>query len=147
LGFLVLLQQRSTEVGRFCSSIPKRRLRDLYQARFEAAISCRIGRGSEILYVTSDFNGNNTTRIATSTRDKIVQTWTFDYKTSTLVPMTSKSYGQDSAAVLPKTLAFDNNPESDLFVFGLYDGGLCVFQNPVFPLANKTSGTSTTVKL
>jgi hypothetical protein len=37
--------------------------------------------------------------------------------------MYSKAYGEDRE-ILPKTLAFNNNVDRDLYVFGLYDGGL-----------------------
>jgi hypothetical protein len=62
-------------------------------------------------------------RIAIGTRDKCVQVWVFDSNNRKLDPVFSKGYSADKD-IIPKALAFDSNPERDLHVFGLYDGGL-----------------------
>ncbi|KDR78697.1 hypothetical protein GALMADRAFT_137715 [Galerina marginata CBS 339.88] len=94
-----------------------------FQSRFEAVFSTRIARGGEILCVTADITGNDQTRIATCTRDKCVQVWLFNSANCQLVPVYSKAY-KDNREIVPKSVAFDDNANRDLFVFGLYDGGL-----------------------
>jgi hypothetical protein len=37
--------------------------------------------------------------------------------------MHSKGYGEGKG-IVPKAMAFDDNEERDLYIFGLYDGGL-----------------------
>lgn len=59
-------------------------------------------------------------RLATGTRDSCVQVWTYDSGTCTLVSKHSNIHH----GIVPKALAFGVN--KDLYVFGLYDGGLYV---------------------
>jgi hypothetical protein len=75
------------------------------------------------LSVVADTTGSDLTRVATCTRDKCVQVWLFNSANCKLVPVYSKLYKGDRETV-PKALAFDDNADRDLFVFGLYDGGL-----------------------
>jgi len=53
-----------------------------------------------------------------------VQVWAFDSSSRTLLPIHSKSY--ENKDIVPKTVAFDKNEDRDLYVFGLFDGGLYV---------------------
>lgn len=94
-----------------------------HQCRFEAVNSSRIARGGEIIYVATDVSTSETARIATCTRDKCVQVWTFNAGNRTLHPVYSKAYSEERD-IVPKALAFDNNADHDIFIFGLYDGGL-----------------------
>jgi hypothetical protein len=124
LGFLVFLQHRPTEVGIFFYSVVI--LNGLQnQRRFEAAHSIRIARGGEILSIAADTSGGRATRIATGTRDKCVQVWSFDSSSRKLDSVHSNAFSQDKD-IIPKSLAFENNEKRDLCVFGLYDGAMSV---------------------
>jgi hypothetical protein len=83
----------------------------------------RIGRGGEILSLAADTTSGNTTRIATGTRDKCIQVWTFESIAPKLVSIHSSAFSENKD-IVPKALAFDNNPNHDLFIFGIFDGGL-----------------------
>jgi hypothetical protein len=65
----------------------------------------------------------NATRIATGTRDKCVQVWSFDSSSRKLISIHSNAFSQEKD-IVPKCLAFEDNEKQDLYVFGLYDGGL-----------------------
>ncbi|KAF9521979.1 hypothetical protein CPB83DRAFT_920414 [Crepidotus variabilis] len=91
--------------------------------RFESVCSACIARGGEILSMTAEDLGGGSTRIATGTRDKCVQFWTFDSSAQKLLSMHSSAFSQEKD-IIPKSLAFDNNESKDLCVFGLYNGGL-----------------------
>ncbi|KAG2741175.1 WD40 repeat-like protein [Suillus brevipes Sb2] len=65
---------------------------------FDAKVSRRIGTGKEIMCITYDHAGDDT-RIATGTRDRRVQVWSFDFK-GPLIPVFS----------------------IELNIFGMYDG-------------------------
>lgn len=93
------------------------------KGRFEAIHSVRIGRGGEILSLAADTTTGNTTRIATGTRDKCVQVWTFEPITPKLVSIHSSAFSENKD-IVPKALAFDNDPNRDLYIFGIFDGGL-----------------------
>ncbi|KAJ3504450.1 hypothetical protein NLJ89_g7925 [Agrocybe chaxingu] len=115
-GFLVFLQHCPSQNG------------------FNIIHSCRIGGGREISTITADRDSHDaSTRIAMGTRDKYVQVWTFDANTRTLLLCNSKVYGE-SHEVIPKALAFDNNSERDLYVFGIFDGGLYKYAGTKFDL-------------
>ena len=73
--------------------------------------------------LTADTTRGNATRIATGTRDKCVQVWSFDSSSRKLVSIHSNAFGCDKD-IMPKGLAFETNERQDLHVFGLYDGGL-----------------------
>ena len=125
LGFLVFLQHRPTEVSReFVKSNGDLRYW-IKQGRFELAHSVRIARGGEILSINADRSGGNSIRFATGTRDKCVQVWSFDSSSRKLTPIHSKAFADDKD-IVPKALAFDGSKDQNLFVFGLYDGGLFV---------------------
>ena len=65
----------------------------------------------------------NTVQIATGTQDKCVQVWLFNSSTHELKVVHSKAYGGNKG-IVPKALAFNTNEDQDLYIFGLYDGGL-----------------------
>jgi len=98
-------------------------LNHVIQGRFEALYSARLARGGEIICIAADISGGNTTRIAIGTSDKCVQVWLFNSITRELNAVYSRAYGDDKG-IVPKALAFDANEDRDLYVFGLYDGGL-----------------------
>ena len=75
------------------------------------------------MYVTTDASTSEIARVAACTRDKCVQVWTFNAGNCKLLPVYSKAYLEERD-VVPKALVIDNNADRDLFVFGLYDGGL-----------------------
>ena len=93
------------------------------KGRFEAIHSVRIGRGGEILSLAADTTIGNTTRIATGTRDKCVQVWKFESITPKLVSIHSSAFSENKD-IVPKTLAFNDDPNHDLYIFGIFDGGL-----------------------
>ena len=70
-----------------------------------------------------DISGRMTTRIATGTRDKCVQVWSFDSSSRKLVSVHSSAFSQEKD-IVHKSLAFESNEKQDLCIFGLYDGGL-----------------------
>ncbi|KAF8880605.1 hypothetical protein CPB84DRAFT_1851829 [Gymnopilus junonius] len=78
--------------------------------RFETIFSARLARGAEITSIAVD-TSRGSTRIATGTWDR------------KLVSVFSKE-NKGEIEMVPKALAFDTNEERDLFIFGLYDGGL-----------------------
>jgi len=73
--------------------------------------------------LTADTTRGNATRIATGTRDKCVQVWSFDSSSRKLDSIHSNAFGHGKD-IVPKGLAFEGNEKQDLYVFGLYDGGL-----------------------
>ena len=95
------------------------------KGRFEAIHSVRIGQGGEILSIAADTTtGSTTTRIAMGTHDKCVQVWTFDPITPKLVSIHSSAFSEKKD-IIPKALAFNNDPNHDLYIFGMiFDGGL-----------------------
>jgi hypothetical protein len=95
----------------------------LVQGRFEALYSACLAQGGEIICITANISGGNRARIATGTRDRCVQVWLFDSNNRELKAVYLKAYG-DNKGIVPKALAFDANEDRDLYVFGLYDGGL-----------------------
>ncbi|KAF8873662.1 hypothetical protein CPB84DRAFT_1798181, partial [Gymnopilus junonius] len=90
--------------------------------RFETIFSSRLARGAEITCIAAD-TSMRSTRIAIGTQDKCIQVWTFESSSRKLEPVYSKM-DQSDREIVPKALAFDTNSEQDLYVFGLYDGGL-----------------------
>ena len=93
------------------------------KGRFEAIHSVRIGRGGEILSLAAETTTGSTTRIATSTRDKCVQVWTFDSNSQKLVSVHLSALSERKD-IVPKALAFNDDPSHDLYIFGIFDGGL-----------------------
>ena len=72
--------------------------------------------------MTADIS-SSFTRIATGTRDKCFQVWDFDSSTCEIKAVYSRRHGSERD-IVPKALVFDKNTAKDVFVFGLYDGGL-----------------------
>jgi WD40 repeat protein len=95
----------------------------MLKGRFEAIHSVRIGRGGEILSLAADTTTGSTTRLATGTRDKCVQVWTFDSNTQQLVSVHSSAFSE-KRDIVPKAIAFNSDPSHDLYIFGIFDGGL-----------------------
>ncbi|KAF8960568.1 hypothetical protein BDZ97DRAFT_1760683 [Flammula alnicola] len=122
LGFLVFLQHRPSEVG-LISFILGTTTKQKFKGRFEVIFSARLARGGEIICIAADTSNGSTVRLATGTRDKCVQVWLFDSSSRKLSPVHSKAYGSEKE-IVPKAVAFDDNDEQDLYIFGLYDGGL-----------------------
>ena len=71
----------------------------------------------------ADTTRGNATRIATGTRNKCVQIWSFDSSSRKLVSIHSNAFSHEKD-IIHKGLAFESNEKQDLHVFGLYDGGL-----------------------
>lgn len=124
LGCLVFMQYHANEVRHreFASLFYQLKSFGAVQDKFETIFSARLARGAEITCITADVSSGST-RIATGTRDKCVQVWTFDSSRRKLESVFSK-VDKGEREIVPKTLAFDNNSERDLYIFGLYDGGL-----------------------
>ena len=97
----------------------------MLKGQFEAIHSVRIRQGGEILSLAADATTGSTTRIATSTRDKCVQVWTFDSNIQKLVSVHSSAFSEKKDIVL-KALVFDDGPSHDLYIFGIFDSGLYV---------------------
>jgi WD40 repeat protein len=95
----------------------------MLKGRFDAIHSVRIGRGGEILSLAADTTAGSTTRIATGTRDKCIQVWTFDSNTQKLVSVHSSAFSEKKD-IVPKALAFNDDLGHDLYIFGIFDGGL-----------------------
>ena len=93
------------------------------KGRFEAIHSMRIGQGGEILSLAADTTTGSMTRITTGTRDKCVQVWTFDSNTQKLVSVHSSAFSEKKD-IVPKALVFNDDPSHDLYIFGIFDGGL-----------------------
>ena len=93
------------------------------QGRFESIYPACLARGGEIICITADISGGDKVQIATGTCDKCIQVWLFDSSTRELKAVHLKAYG-DGKGIVPKGLAFNVNEEWDLYIFGLYDGGL-----------------------
>ncbi|KJA15064.1 hypothetical protein HYPSUDRAFT_208188 [Hypholoma sublateritium FD-334 SS-4] len=73
--------------------------------------------------MTADISAPSFTRVATGTRDKCFQVWDFDSSTCEIKAVFSRRHGPERD-IVPKALVFDKNPTKDVYVFGLYDGGL-----------------------
>jgi hypothetical protein len=56
-------------------------------------------------------------RVATGTRDSVVQVWSFDSNEG-LRPL----FSVQLSTTVPRTLGFVDNTAQDLYVFGLYNG-------------------------
>ncbi|KAH9478857.1 hypothetical protein JR316_0009319 [Psilocybe cubensis] len=95
------------------------------QDRFDVLHAARVALGGEITCIAVKAESSNVeiSRIALGTRDKCIMVFTFNPTTKELVPIHSITYG-DGQGTIPKAMAFDNNTRADLYVFGLYDGGL-----------------------
>lgn len=93
------------------------------QDGFDILSSSRVANGREIVCIAATPCGTGMTRIALGTQDQCIQIWSFKSGSHTLTPLQSKMYEQGKN-ILPKALMFDNNSERDLYVFGLFDGGL-----------------------
>ncbi|KAG2335430.1 WD40 repeat-like protein, partial [Suillus weaverae] len=83
---------------------------------FNAKVSRRIGTGKEIMCLTYDHTGDDT-RIASGTRDKRVQVWTYDFK-GPLVPV----FSIELSTTIPRSVNFNRTASRNLLVFGMYDG-------------------------
>jgi hypothetical protein len=89
-----------------------RRLQDTFDEIFLR----RIGDGGEIVCIAWDIHNEATLRLVTGTRDRYVHLWSFNGKElhsnfSVRLPFT-----------VPATVAFADNNEGDIFVFGIYSG-------------------------
>lgn len=87
---------------------------------FDAKVSKRIGTGKEIMCLTYDHSGNDT-RIATGTRDKRVQVWSFDFK-GPLIPV----FSIELSTTIPRMINFNRTASRHILVFGMYDGEMYV---------------------
>lgn len=83
---------------------------------FDAKMSKRIGTGKEIMCITYDHTGDET-RLATGTRDRRVQVWSFDFK-GPLIPI----FSIELSTTIPRTVNFNRTANRNLLVFGMYDG-------------------------
>ncbi|KAG2126104.1 WD40-repeat-containing domain protein [Suillus cothurnatus] len=83
---------------------------------FDAKVSRRIGTGKEIMCITYDHAGDDT-RIATGTRDRRVQVWSFDFK-GPLIPV----FSIELNSTILRTINFNRTASRNLLVFGMYDG-------------------------
>lgn len=81
---------------------------------FEETWSKRLASGLELTCMAYD---EDTTRLVTGNRDRIVQLWNFDSKDG-LVPV----FTVQLDSTVPKALGFMDNVTRDLYVFGLYNG-------------------------
>lgn len=84
--------------------------------------SARLALGGEVLSMTADIS-SSFTRVATGTRDKCFQVWDYNSSTCEIKAVYSRRHGPERD-IVPKALVFDKNPAKDVYVFGLYDGGL-----------------------
>ncbi|KAG1826395.1 WD40-repeat-containing domain protein [Suillus variegatus] len=89
---------------------------------FDAKVSRRIGTGKEIMCITYD-HARDDTCIATGTRDKHVQVWSFDFK-GPLIPI----FSIELNSTIPCTINFNCTANRNLLVFGMYDGEVHVLQ-------------------
>ncbi|KAG1764295.1 WD40-repeat-containing domain protein [Suillus occidentalis] len=83
---------------------------------FDAKVSRRIGNGKEIMCLTYDHAGDDT-RIASGTRDRRVQVWSFNFK-GLLIPI----FSVELSTTIPRTVNFKHSASRNLLVFGMYDG-------------------------
>jgi hypothetical protein len=72
--------------------------------------------GKEIMCLTYDHTGDDT-RIASGTRNKRVQVWTYDFK-GPLVPV----FSIELSTTIPRSVNFNRTASRNLLVFGMYDG-------------------------
>ncbi|KIK35766.1 hypothetical protein CY34DRAFT_26540 [Suillus luteus UH-Slu-Lm8-n1] len=83
---------------------------------FDAKVSRRIGNGKEIMCLTYDHAGDDT-RIASGTRDRCVQVWSFNFK-GLLIPI----FSVELSTTIPCTVNFKHSASRNLLVFRMYDG-------------------------
>ncbi|KAF8573818.1 hypothetical protein K439DRAFT_1374237, partial [Ramaria rubella] len=84
------------------------------QGKFEECWARRLGQGFEITCICWNETSG---RVATGTRDGIVQVWTFESNEG-LCPL----FSVKMETTVPRTLGFVNNTAQDLYLFGLYNG-------------------------
>jgi hypothetical protein len=66
--------------------------------------------------LTWDATNEATLRIASGTRDRFVQLWSFNGRDL------HSNFSIQLAVTIPKNIGFANNPGADLYVFGTYGG-------------------------
>ncbi|KAG1894223.1 WD40-repeat-containing domain protein [Suillus fuscotomentosus] len=117
---------------------------------FDAKVLRRIRTGKEIMCLTYDHTGEDT-RIASGTRDRCVQVWTFDFK-GPLIPI----FSVELATTIPCTINFNCAANRNILVFGMYDGeihtlrgtdGVIIATNNAGPLMYASVDTAQTLFL
>ena len=81
-----------------------------------------MGNGQEIIALAVEGTRPNEVRIALGARDMTLQNWIFDVQQGEARVIFSISLDK----TIPKTISFAKNRTKDIYVFGLYDGRLCV---------------------
>jgi WD40 repeat protein len=84
-----------------------------------------LGTGHEITCIACDDSGDDSTRLATGTRDRLVQVWKLDSKAQ-LHPVFSVQLDM----TVPKAVVFGANGNKDIYVLGVFDGNLYVIPFP-----------------
>jgi hypothetical protein len=89
------------------------------QGPFEDAFAKRVGTGHEITCLAWDESSGAAIRIATGTRERLVQVWTFESNVRL-----QSVFSVQLDVTIPKAICFANNKARDIYIFGLYDGNL-----------------------
>jgi hypothetical protein len=86
--------------------------------------SKRIAFGAEITCIAWDRANEATFRLATGTRDRCVQLWSFNGKE------VHEVFSRQLASTILRNIDFMENHAADLYVFGIYDGRWYVHYTP-----------------
>jgi hypothetical protein len=92
------------------------------QRRFEELFARRVGTGAEITSMACDSSSLDKISIVLATRERVVQVYWFDSHAQ-LHAVFSVQLG----STVPKSVAFVDNAVKDVYVFGYYNGFMCVF--------------------
>jgi WD40 repeat protein len=77
----------------------------------------RLGTGKEITCLAWDTSDRVDFKLATGTRDSLIQVWTLN-SNAQLQSIFAVQLGK----TVPSSLAFADNDDQDVLVFGLFDG-------------------------
>ena len=77
----------------------------------------RLGTGAEITAIAAGSADHHSVKLATSTRDHLVQVWTYDRGNQLINIWTVELPG-----AIPIEASFFNTLTNDLYIFGLWDG-------------------------
>jgi WD40 repeat protein len=118
LGYICFVRHVGPEVREPDDLSGKPRL-TVHQKHFEEIFAKRVGTGGEITCLAWDASSETAIRIATGTRDRLVQVWTFESRVRL-----HSVFSIQLDVTVPQALGFDDNKARDVFVFGRVDGYL-----------------------
>jgi WD40 repeat protein len=117
-GYLVFWRESQKEVRWVYNATGCPSLTSL-QRKFVELCSQRLATGTEVTCIAWDRANEATFRLATATRDRIVQLWSFNGKD------VHEIFSRQLTTTIPKNIEFMENQAADIYVFGIYGGRWC----------------------